>query len=73
MIDYYWSWDFLAECAANYTMNDFPQRIEIQEIAKQWNIDDFDFYMNFSDWFFCRRMADQEIAQRRDEATIAAA
>ncbi len=26
-------------------MNDFPGRIEIQEIAKQRNIDDFDFFM----------------------------
>ncbi|CAF1274074.1 unnamed protein product [Adineta steineri] len=92
MVDYYWSWDFLAECAAKlikleqnftneqlqylreyYTMNHFPEQIQMQEIANQWHIDDFDFYMNVSDWFFCRRMAHQEFIQRRDVVAKTAA
>ncbi|CAF1567782.1 unnamed protein product, partial [Rotaria sp. Silwood1] len=52
-----------------YTMNQIPESIEIEEIAKQWNIDDFDL----SNWFFYRYMIELAVEQHRYEVkTIAA-
>ncbi|CAF1065553.1 unnamed protein product [Rotaria sordida] len=56
-----------------YIMNNIPEMIEIERIAKQWNINDFDFHMNLSDWFFCQHVTEQELEQRRPEATRAPA
>ncbi len=30
----------------DYTMNKFPEKTELREIAKRWNCDNFDFYMD---------------------------
>jgi hypothetical protein len=74
----------------DYTMNKMPDMTELREIAKRWNCDNFDFYMDlgvraffpisnrysysyFQRWFFGRRMAEQEIRQRRENARKAAA
>ncbi|CAF1447237.1 unnamed protein product [Rotaria magnacalcarata] len=52
-----------------YTMNQIPEPIEIDAIAKHWNIDDFDL----SNWFFSRYMIDRAVEQRRFEAKRIAA
>jgi hypothetical protein len=71
-------------------MNKYPLSHELQIIANQWNINDFEFYLSldvstlllihtvfatlyFQDWFFGRRMAEEEIEEQRYQARIAAA
>ncbi|CAF0909865.1 unnamed protein product [Rotaria sordida] len=56
-----------------YTVNKYPLSHDFQAIAKQWNIDDFHFNISLDYWFLGRRMAEQEIVERRDQGRIAAA
>ncbi|CAF2394315.1 unnamed protein product [Rotaria sp. Silwood2] len=56
-----------------YTMKKYPTRNELQAIAKQWNIDDWEFYHDLDDWFFSRRLAEQVVVLRSYEARTSAA
>ncbi|CAF0779072.1 unnamed protein product [Rotaria sordida] len=56
-----------------YRINQYPGLWGTEEIAKQWNIDDFDFHMDLMEWFFCRRMAEIALEHRRSEAKVASA
>ncbi|CAF3421496.1 unnamed protein product, partial [Rotaria sp. Silwood2] len=56
-----------------YTINKYAQLDDLEAIANQWNIYDFDFYMSLDDWFVGQRMTEQEIEERRYQGRIAAA
>ncbi|CAF1490348.1 unnamed protein product [Rotaria sp. Silwood1] len=72
--------EYLDECAAkvvkiekkltNEQLNHLHECMFVgtEEIAKQWNIDDFDFHMDLMEWFFCRRMAEIALEHHRSEA-----
>ncbi|CAF3930846.1 unnamed protein product, partial [Rotaria sp. Silwood1] len=46
---------------------------ELEAIAVQWNINDLDFYLSLRDWFRGRRLAEQDLEERRYQAQGAAA
>ncbi|CAF1171064.1 unnamed protein product [Rotaria sordida] len=56
-----------------YRINKYAQICELEAIASQWNIYDFDFYMSLYDWFVGRQMIDVEIEERRYQGQKAAA
>ncbi|CAF1152313.1 unnamed protein product [Rotaria sordida] len=48
-----------------YKMNKNPGQKQIYQIVKQWNINDFDFFMDLIEWFFDQNLEDIEREGRR--------
>ncbi|CAF1333197.1 unnamed protein product [Rotaria sordida] len=70
---YHWTWDFLAECAADYQINKAPGINELRAIGKELNNESFDFFLDLETWFCSHRMGEQAVAQRHYEAKKVAA
>ncbi|CAF5071995.1 unnamed protein product, partial [Rotaria sp. Silwood1] len=49
----------------DYKMNKHAGPKQIRQIAKQWNINDFDFFMDLINWFFDQQLEDVYREQRR--------
>ncbi|CAF1189014.1 unnamed protein product, partial [Rotaria sordida] len=48
-----------------YKMNKYAGPKQIRQIAKQWNINAFDFFMDLINWFFDQQLEDVYREQRR--------
>ncbi|CAF4329785.1 unnamed protein product, partial [Rotaria sp. Silwood2] len=48
-----------------YKMNKHAGPKQIRQIAKQWNINDFDIFMDLINWFFNQQLEDVHREQRR--------